>query len=250
MPNQERENVDADPCLGFGPLDVPGDRLGISSADASPGSAALDSVAIHTALAGESPDRETTKLHVLRKRHADNASESHRTRQVSQATFEIGQRLQELRRARGWSQRDLASAASSEDRVITQAHVQRMEKGASWTVDNLILIARTLDVPASVLLGEDSGGGELSPQHSALLRYLVAGDLEKFFLVLAPLLPRPSGQEERSCPKVSPDKSPDPLTHFVFHLDSLDESTCWPLSLEHVDCPSICAYPTPGPPSY
>ena len=62
----------------------------------------------------------------------------------------IGKRIATLRRARGWSQEQLAVAAG-----ISMYVMGRMERGASITLDNLVAVGRGLDTALDALVEVD-----------------------------------------------------------------------------------------------
>jgi transcriptional regulator with XRE-family HTH domain len=66
---------------------------------------------------------------------------------------EVGRRIRELRRARGLSQTELATAAG-----VTFQQLQKYERGANRvSASKLVKVAAHLSVPASYLLGEQEG---------------------------------------------------------------------------------------------
>jgi transcriptional regulator with XRE-family HTH domain len=90
----------------------------------------------------------------------------------------MGDRIKELRKVRGWSQRDLAARAN-----VSQTRLSRYESGTHQApLRALIRIAHTLAVPVDALL-PDTGDLPREPQDAELLarlRSLVAlGSEEK-----------------------------------------------------------------------
>lgn len=70
---------------------------------------------------------------------------------IRRARWEVGDRIRELRRARGWSQERLAEALEVERRTVV-----RLERGVhSLTLDRAVTIADALDVPLWRLFRDD-----------------------------------------------------------------------------------------------
>lgn len=123
----------------------------------------------------------------------------------------VGARVQSLRVAADWSQRELARRATLEGFGLTHSTVGSLERGGNASISALLAVAAALRVQAAHLLGEDTG------PVPAPLRLLVdhaerlpAEDLQLVDQLAARLDPEISSNRQESEPGLSRTAPPAP----------------------------------------
>lgn len=84
---------------------------------------------------------------------------------ITSEEYKLGQRIQKFRKAKGMTQNQLADLMN-----LDRANISNYENGTKGEMGfkTLIKFSRTLEVPVSILLGEESDG--LSENCSGLIR--------------------------------------------------------------------------------
>ena len=93
-----------------------------------------------------------------------------RIREFTAPRYTFGDTVRELRKARGWSQEDLARYMTDAEYPMHQTTIAKLENGARPTsVDELVALSRVLDVPPARLVpAEDRERGEVREALSRL----------------------------------------------------------------------------------
>jgi transcriptional regulator with XRE-family HTH domain len=94
-----------------------------------------------------------------------------RLREFAEPRTLFGLRVREQRKARGWSQEDLAQRMTDAGHPMHQTTVAKLENAARPTsVDELVALGHVLGVPIAELAGEQEPDAEAAQRHHATTR--------------------------------------------------------------------------------